>query len=162
MISPVAGLEMKVRTEGLLDKPSSISNILKHKKTFFAARISLRIPVAGICVRTILLIATLVASVPEMPGSEADGRYAILLSGASGDEDLQKIYLDEIRKLHSILVGPLGFAPEQVVTLFDNPEMDPALIQRPSTRKELEEVVKAGTSKVDTIVSKKETDILEV
>jgi hypothetical protein len=81
----------------------------------------------------------LFASVPSVSRAEPDGRYAILLVGPSGDPDLQKIYLDEIRKLHSILVGPLGFPSTQIVTLFENPEMDPSLIQYKSTREDLEE-----------------------
>jgi hypothetical protein len=70
---------------------------------------------------------------------ERDGRYAILMAGVSGDPDLQKMYLEEIKKLHSILVGPLGFPRDQVIVLFDDPEMDPDLIQHKSTRKGLEE-----------------------
>lgn len=90
--------------------------------------------------KMVLLVLPLLAAVHTAPGNDTDGRYAILLAGASGNEELQKAYLDEIRKLHSVLVGPLGFAPDRVITLFDDPEMDPDLIQHTSTRKQLEQV----------------------
>jgi len=87
-----------------------------------------------------LLILSLIATGPAASGAEPDGRYAILMVGATGDPDLQQRYLEELQKLHSILVGPLGFPPDQVVVLFDNPEMDPNLIRNKSTLRGLEEV----------------------
>jgi hypothetical protein len=78
-------------------------------------------------------------SVPAASGLQRDGRWAILLAGVSGDPVLQETYLQEIRDLHSILVGPLGFSKEQVVVLFDDPEVDPDLVQHKSTRKGLKE-----------------------
>ena len=93
----------------------------------------------GFILWTILLAAHPFAQAQPAPESGTDGRYAILLAGASGNEELQKTYLDEIRKLHSILVGPLGFAHDSVITLFDSPEMDPERIQHKSTRKEFEQ-----------------------
>ncbi len=82
-------------------------------------------------------------------GAERDGRWAILLAGASGDPDLQERYLGEIRDLHALLTGPLGFPGDHVVVLFDNPEMDPELIQYKSTRKGLEEVCLNLAKRVD-------------
>lgn len=102
-------------------------------------RIPGRLPAAGFVLGTVLLALFLVASVPSAPGSDTDDRLAILLVGASGNEELQKAYLEEIRKLHAILVGPLGFARDRVITLFDDPEVDPDLIQHKSSRKELEQ-----------------------
>jgi len=72
-------------------------------------------------------------------GAGRDGRYAILLAGKANDPQLQKRYLEGIRKLHSLLIGPLGFPKDQVTVLMDDPQMDPNLIQRQSTRKDLEE-----------------------
>ena len=109
-------------------------------KASIAKTISRRATATGFILWTILLAAPRVATAQPEPEGGTDGRYAILLAGASGNEELQKIYLDEIRKLHSILVGPLGFARDSVITLFDSPELDPALIQHKSTRKEFEQV----------------------
>ena len=90
--------------------------------------------------RVLMLAAVLIfAGIQAATGAERDGRWAILLAGVSGDPDLQEMYLKEIRDLHSLLVGPLGFQSDHVVVLFDDPEMDPGLIQHKSTRKDLEE-----------------------
>jgi hypothetical protein len=91
-------------------------------------------------VRILMLAAVLIFAGGEAAaGAEGDGRWAILLAGVSGDPGLQEMYLKEIRDLHSLLVGPLGFQSDHVVVLFDDPEMDPGLIQYKSTRKDLEE-----------------------
>jgi len=86
-----------------------------------------------------LLILSLIATVPSLAGTEPDPRHAILLVGATGDPDLQKMYLEEIQKLHSILTGPLAFPRDQVIVLFDEPEMDTERIRYKSTREGLEE-----------------------
>jgi len=84
------------------------------------------------------IILALIMSIQTISGTEPNGRYAILLVGKSGDPDLQKRYLEEIRKLHSLLIGPLGFPKDQVTVLFDDPKMDPDLIQYKSTRQNFE------------------------
>lgn len=91
--------------------------------------------------RWAIFVAILAMVVPAqmISGAEPNGRYAILLVGKSNDPDLQKRYLEEIRKLRSLLIGPLGFPQDQVTVLFDDPQMDPKLIQHQSTRKGLEE-----------------------
>ncbi|MEJ2110328.1 MAG: hypothetical protein P8Z37_10525, partial [Acidobacteriota bacterium] len=86
----------------------------------------------------LLVAVVLIASIPTLYGAEKDGRFAIILVGVSGDPDLQEAYLEETRKLHTALVESLGFPRDQIVTLFDNPELDPDLIQHKSTRKDLE------------------------
>jgi hypothetical protein len=83
-------------------------------------------------------------------------RYAILLVGKINDRDLQKRYLEEIRKLHSLLIGPLGFPKDQVTVLFDDPRSDPDLIQYPSTRQGLEKACLNLSNRV------KETDLVFV
>jgi hypothetical protein len=97
------------------------------------------------------LLATLLVcvSVPAASGMDRDGRWAILLAGVSGDPALQETYLQEIRNLHSLLVGPLGFPNEQVVALFDDPDVDPDLVQHKSTRKGLEEACLSLAKLVD-------------
>ena len=96
----------------------------------------------------VLLLFHVIGSVPHVTGNESDGRYAILLVGASGNPDLQAMYLEETRKLHSALTGALGFPRDQVVVLFDDPDVDPDLIQHKSTRKGLEEAVQNLASRV--------------
>ncbi|MEJ2246439.1 MAG: hypothetical protein P8Y80_10240 [Acidobacteriota bacterium] len=69
-----------------------------------------------------------------------DGRWAILISGASGEPALQERYLQEITELHTILKDTLGFSQDRIVVLFDDPSKNPDLIQHQSTRENLEEV----------------------
>ena len=85
------------------------------------------------------VILALAVCARTVSGAGRDGRYAILLAGKANDPQLQKRYLEGIRKLHSLLIGPLGFPKDQVTVLMDDPQMDPNLIQRQSTRKDLEE-----------------------
>jgi hypothetical protein len=75
-----------------------------------------------------------------LTAGERDGRWAILLSGVSGDTELQKEYLKEIRDLHSTLVNSLGFSRDRIAVLFDDPSKDPDLIRYKSTRDNLLEV----------------------
>jgi hypothetical protein len=78
--------------------------------------------------------ALLCLAASGLSAGERDGRWAILLSGVSGDPELQKEYLNEIRDLHSTLVNVLGFSRNQISVLFDDPSKDPNLIQQKSTR----------------------------
>ena len=87
----------------------------------------------------ILLILALAATAPTLSGAEPDPRHAILIAGVSGNPDLKKMYLEEIQKLHAILTGPFSFPRNQVTVLFEDPEMDPDLIQHKSTREGLRE-----------------------
>jgi hypothetical protein len=74
---------------------------------------------------------------PEQGATASDGRWAILVSGISGDPELQKEYLKEIVDLRGILEGPLAFPSNHVIALFDKPDMDPAHIQSLSNRENL-------------------------
>ena len=80
--------------------------------------------------------------------SAGEGRWAILVSGASGDSDLQKRYLQEITELHSILEDPLGFSPEGIIVLFDDPSKNPELIRNTSTRENLQACHGMGGSNI--------------
>jgi hypothetical protein len=68
------------------------------------------------------------------------GRWALLVAGVSGDPELQKQYLQEVRDLHSTLLESLQFAYDHVYVLFDDPAKDPALVQYQSTRENLARV----------------------
>jgi hypothetical protein len=70
--------------------------------------------------------------------ADRDGRWAILIAGVSGDPELQDAYLKEIKALHSVLEGSLGFPRSQIVVLFDDPSKDPGLINYKSTRENLQ------------------------
>lgn len=79
---------------------------------------------------------------PEQGAAASDGRWAILVSGISGDPGLQKEYLKEIVDLRGILEGPLAFPSNHVIALFDKPDMDPAHIQSLSNRENLAKACK--------------------
>jgi len=69
-----------------------------------------------------------------------DGRWAILISGVSGEPELKKRYLQELTELHATLKEGLGFSTDRILVLFDDPSMNPDLVQYQSTRSNLEEV----------------------
>jgi hypothetical protein len=85
-----------------------------------------------------ILLLPLCIGIQSGYGSERDGRWAILVSGVSGDPELQKIYLKEMKDLYSVLEGPLGFPRDQIYVLFDDPSMDPGMIRYKSTRENLQ------------------------
>ena len=91
----------------------------------------------------IFLIAGVWILLPSAMASEMAserGRWAILISGVSGDPELQKTYLQEITDLHSVLESSLGFPRDNIAVLFDDPSKKPDLIKHKSTREELENV----------------------
>ncbi len=68
-------------------------------------------------------------------------RWAILVTGVTGDPELQEEYLGQMRTLAGTLVESMQFARENIFVLFDDPAKDPGLIRYRSTRENLE---KAG------------------
>ena len=100
---------------------------------------------AGICLFLFILPAH---------ASSQDGRWAILVAGISGDADLQKAYLQELKDLHSILVDQLKFIGDHVYLLFDDPSMSPDLVRYKSTRENLAQVCReiAGRAGKDDLV----------
>jgi hypothetical protein len=80
--------------------------------------------------------------------AERDGRWAILLTGASGDPELQQVYLKEIMGLHAALTGPLGFSKDHITVLFDDPSQKPDLAQRQSTFENLQAVCRELANRV--------------
>lgn len=87
-------------------------------------------------------------------GAEQNGRWAILVAGVSGEPDLQRLYLQELKDLRATLQGPLQFAFDHVYVLFDDLSKDPALAQYQSTRENLEKVCRevAGRAHKDDLV----------
>ncbi len=106
---------------------------------------------SGIVWGLFLLTGIAGLSHPLMDGwqgiEERDPRWAILVSGISGDPDLQKQYLKEIIDLRALLEGQLGFPGSQIYVLFDDPALDAARIQYKSTRENLEKVCKEIASR---------------
>jgi len=98
-------------------------------------------------------ICFLSVAAPAHAGSR-DGRWAILIAGVSGDSDLQKTYLQELKDLHSTLLGQLQFPSDHIYTLFDEPALAPDLIRYKSTRDSLAKVCKeiAGQAGKDDLV----------
>jgi hypothetical protein len=88
---------------------------------------------AAACVLLLLCFA----AAPAVTAAERDGRWAVLLAGASGDPDLQNMYLKEIEDLYAVLESRLGFPRDQIVVLFDDPSRNSALIRHKSTREGL-------------------------
>jgi len=80
--------------------------------------------------------------------AQPDSRWAIIIAGVSGDPELQKTYLREVKDLRSTLEDFLKFRSEQVVVLFDDPSMDAELVQYKSTRENLELVCRDLKSSV--------------
>ena len=89
--------------------------------------------------RTTILIFFIFLGFPAN-AAERDGRWAILLSGAPGDPDLQKQYLQELTDLHSVLRNVLGFPEDQIAVLFIDPSKNPGMIRYRSDREGLQDV----------------------
>jgi hypothetical protein len=95
-----------------------------------------------------ILIFLVFAGIQSGQGAERDGRWAILIAGASGDPELQKTYLREIKDLRSLLEGSFGFPRDQITVLFDDPLKDPGTLQQKSTRENLQAVCRDLSARV--------------
>lgn len=100
----------------------------------------------------LILAAALTASVkdtwPHGQGAPAvEGRWAILVTGLSGDADLQKQYLKELVDLRGLLEGALAFPRDHVYALSDAEKVDSPRIQYQSTRENLLKVCKEITGR---------------
>jgi len=84
----------------------------------------------------------------SLASDSGQGRWAILISGISGDPELQEEFLKWIRDLHAALAGPMQFDRGHVFVLFDDPSKDPGLISYKSTRENLEKVCREIASRV--------------
>jgi hypothetical protein len=86
--------------------------------------------------------------------SDGPRHWAILVSGVSGDPELQGHFLKLTRDFRASLEGSLQFPRNQIVVLFDDPSKDPELIQHQSSRENLEKVCRdlAGRVGKDDLV----------
>jgi hypothetical protein len=97
-----------------------------------------------------LLAAGLLVSILGLPGEAADhdGRWAILISGVSADPELEPIYLKEMNELYSVLTDSLGFSPNQVSVLSEEPSKYPGIVKRKATRDELQALCRELATRV--------------
>jgi hypothetical protein len=111
------------------------------------AVVSCRLSAIG---RRCLLAVGLLFLIAGIPGEAADrdGRWAILISGVSGDPELEPAYLKEITDLFSALTGSLGFSRNQVFVLSEDPSKNPDIIKRKSTRDELQSLCRELAARV--------------
>jgi hypothetical protein len=101
---------------------------------------------SGTVFRACLLVLALWAADGNLRSAEP-GRWAILLSGISGDPELQKQFLKEVRDLRALLEGTMQFQHDHVITLFDDPALDPSAIQFKATRENFEKACREIASK---------------
>jgi hypothetical protein len=90
----------------------------------------------------------LVWGFPLLAAAETEGRWAILIAGISGDPDLQKVYLKEIRDLRSTLEKSFGFPRDHITVLFDDPSKAPDIIQYKSSLENLRDACQRLSSRV--------------
>ncbi len=103
-------------------------------------------------VAVVLMTAVLVSSIAHP--AERDGRWAILVAGISGDQELQAEYLNQLKELRGILLESLHFPKDQVTVLFDDPSKDPSSVQAESSWKQLEAVCReyAGRARREDVL----------
>jgi len=86
-----------------------------------------------------LLVLFLIAA--PLPAEEGV-LWAILLAGVSGDPGLQKEYLKEVTDLHAILTGTMELPKDRVLVFFDDPSLNPELIQHKATLENLRTAIR--------------------
>ena len=90
----------------------------------------------------------LVVLSPSWGHAAGDGRWAILLAGISGDPDLQKEFLSELKNLRAILETTALIPKERIAVLADDPSKDPDLVRLQCTRQNLQAVCREFAAKV--------------
>jgi hypothetical protein len=113
-----------------------------------------RYPVVLTCLAACCLLWPVAWQARARGQSSNDPRWAILVTGISGDPALQKEYLKELVDLRNLLEGPLAFPNDHVFVLFDDPKLEPSRILQVSNRANLERACKeiAGrASREDTV-----------
>jgi hypothetical protein len=69
--------------------------------------------------------------------AETGSRWALLISGISGDSERKEVFYKRIMELRSVLEDSLGYPQDHVVVMFEDPNRDPGRIQFKSTREDL-------------------------
>jgi hypothetical protein len=73
----------------------------------------------------------------EQSRERKDGRWAILIAGISGDQQLQREFIDEVTSLHTLLSGAMQYPTSHIEVLVDDPCLVPGLDARTSTAENL-------------------------
>ena len=95
------------------------------------------------CLLDLFLLGSMFAAVAApvsamaQSGSQRDGRWAILLAGISGDKDLQREFIGEVKDLYAILSGPMQLAGDHMRVLVDDPTLLPGVAAEKSTTENL-------------------------
>jgi hypothetical protein len=91
-----------------------------------------------------LLVACPLAGIAQ-PWPPDREKHALIISGIGGEEGYQQQFRDWTTRLHKLLIGRLGFAPERVTVLTESPGGDPSLFsgspQAKSTATEVRRVL---------------------
>jgi hypothetical protein len=73
----------------------------------------------------------------ERSANGKDGRWAILIAGISGDQELQREFIDEVKCLHALLSANMHYPAGHIEVLVDDPSLVPGLAARKSTAENL-------------------------
>ncbi len=87
-----------------------------------------------------LLLTMMLLCLPLVNATEPEGRCVFLITGISGDPELQERYLAQMTELPLALEDSLGFPSNQIFVLFDDPAKNPDIIHYRSTRENLEKI----------------------
>ena len=91
------------------------------------------------CFACLLVLGSVFAAVRgpirgmEQSGEKKDGRWAILIAGISGDKDLQREFIGEVKDLQAILSGAMQFPGDHIQVLVDDPSLVPDMAAQKST-----------------------------
>jgi hypothetical protein len=69
----------------------------------------------------------------EQSGERNDPRWAILVAGISGDKELQREFIGEIKNLHAFLAAQMQYPADHIHVLVDDPSLVPELVAQRST-----------------------------
>ena len=90
----------------------------------------------------------------SQPLAAQENRWALLVGGISGDAELQAEFLQWIRDLHETLEESLGFRKDQIIVLFDEPQLAPDIVRDKSTHANLQKASRelaSAAPEIDTL-----------
>jgi hypothetical protein len=99
--------------------------------------------------RIALMLTLAIAGQTAAVAQQRDGRWAILVSGISGDPNLQKELLTQLTELRSILENQLEFPKDRVFVLFDDPAKAGGAAVLKSNGENLQKVARDVASRAD-------------
>jgi hypothetical protein len=104
--------------------------------------------------KALLLVGALALNLSGAASQTRDDRWAVLITGISGDPQLREQFLGWTRDLYGTLSGQLKFPKERIFVLFEDPSLDPGMIRYASTRDNLIQVCRkiAESAEPDDLV----------